>query len=118
MQPQTIAEKVCERRQHNRLCLQIKLQCIRLDPEGGDVVDTIETTDISRTGLGAISMRAYYPGQRILICMPMTNRNGQRNIYGTIIRCRQMEDGYYLGIHFDGLALSGFASSPPAVAAA
>lgn len=117
MPNKSIAEQVCERRQHQRLCLQIKLQCIRLDPEGGDVVDTIETTDISRTGLGAISMRPYYPGQRILVCMPMSSQNGRRNIYGTIIRCRQLEEGYHLGVQFDGMALAGFANGP-AVAAA
>jgi hypothetical protein len=106
-----------ERRRHQRLHLQIKMQCIRLDPEDGDVVDTLETLDISKSGLGALSNRPYYPGQRLLICMPLSSTSGRRNVYGTVIRCRQVEEGYHLGVQFDSVAMGAFANGP-AVAAA
>lgn len=98
----------CERRRHQRTVLQINMQCIRLDPEGGDVVDTLQTTDISRTGIGAISTRAYYPGQRILLCMPLSSVGGRRNIYATVTRCRPCEEGYNVGMDFDGVSLGAW----------
>jgi len=83
----------------------MKLQCIRLDPDGGDVVDFLETIDISRGGLGAMCDRPFYPGQRILICLPLTSMGGRRNIYATVVRCRQEEQGYSVGVEFDAASM-------------
>ena len=107
-----------ERRHFPRTHLQMKIQCIRFDPDGGDVVDVLETVNISRNGLGAIAQRAYYPGQRVLLCMPLTSMNGRRNIYATVIRCRQEADGYRIGLAFDNASQGAMYNDAPAVAAA
>ena len=74
--------------------LNMSVSCIRLDPDGGDVVDKIDVVDISRGGLGAVSERAFYPGQRIILSLPLNDQRGQRNIYATIVRCRHRNEGY------------------------
>lgn len=116
--PETeLSKSVMERRRHARTQLQMKIQCIRLDPDGGDVVDTLDITDISRSGVGAMCDRSFYPGQRILLCMPFTSMHGRRNIYATVIRCRQQEEGYHVGLSFD-MASVGQCDARPVTAAA
>ncbi len=97
--------KTVEKRRHQRTNLQMTLRGIRLDPDGGDPVDTLHMVDISRSGLGAYSDRAFYPGQRIVLCLPLSNNSGRRNIYATIVRCRQAEEGYRVGLEFDTASL-------------
>ena len=77
------------------------LGCIRLDPDGGDVVDSLHMRDISRGGLGAYSTRPHYPGQRIVLNLPIPAGGGRRNVYATIVRCRQDDEGYSVGFAFD-----------------
>jgi len=77
------------------------LGCVRLDPDGGDVVDSLSMRDISRGGLGAYSSRPYYPGQRIVLNLPVPADGGRRNVYATIVRCRQEDDVYSVGFAFD-----------------
>jgi hypothetical protein len=96
----------------------MKVQCIRFDPDGGDVVDVLETFNISRNGLGAFADRAYYPGQRVLICLPLTSIGGQRSIYATVVRCRQESDGYNVGLSFDNASMGSTQVHAPAAAAA
>ena len=90
-----------ERRRHPRTRLAMTLGCIRLDPDGGDVVDAIRMTDISRSGLGARCTRPYYPGQRIVLNLPLPSSGGRRNVYATIVRCCQAADQYIVGLEFD-----------------
>ncbi len=90
-----------ERRRHPRTLLAMTLGCIRLDPDGGDVVDSLHMRDISRGGLGAYSVRSYYPGQRIVLNLPVGTTGGRRNVYATIVRCSQVKDGYTVGFAFD-----------------
>ena len=90
-----------ERRRHPRTRLAMMLGCIRLDPDGGDVVDSLHMRDISRSGLGAYSARPYYPGQRIVLNLPIPADGSRRNVYATIVRCRQAEEGYSIGFAFD-----------------
>ena len=113
-----IAKLMPERRHFPRTQLQMKIQCIRFDPDGGDVVDVLNTVDISRNGLGAITQRPYYPGQRVLVCMPLTSMGGRRNIYATIVRCRPEEEGYNIGIQFDATSSGIWQPEQPAAAAA
>ena len=94
-----------ERRRHPRTQLQLTLRGIRLDPDGGEVVDTLHMQDISRSGIGAICDRSYYPGQRVVLCLPLTPQGGRRNIYATVVRCRHLEEGYRVGMEFDGVSL-------------
>jgi hypothetical protein len=103
-----------EKRRHYRTQLQMTLRCIRLDPDCGEVVDTLHMLDISRSGMGAICDRAFYPGQRLVLCVPMTDKSGRRNIYATVLRCRQAEEGYAVGLEFDRSSLG--ARSPIAMA--
>ena len=107
-----------EKRRCPRMGIQMKVQCIRLDPDGGDVVDMLETVDISRQGMGALSTRPFYPGQRILLCMPLTSLRGQRNISATVIRCRPQEDGYMVGLAFDSSSMGLWGSRKLEYAAA
>lgn len=107
-----------ERRRFPRTQLQIKIQCIRFDPDGGDVVDVLETVDISQNGLGAMAERAFYPGQRVLLCMPLTTMGGQRNIHASVVRCRREEEGYNVGLRFDAAAGGMFGREMPAAVAA
>ena len=90
-----------ERRRHPRTRLAMTLGCIRLDPDGGDVVDSLYMRDISRGGLGAYSSRPYYPGQRIVLNIPIPADGGRRNVYATIVRCRADGEGYSVGFAFD-----------------
>ena len=90
-----------DRRKHPRTRLAMKLGCIRLDPDGGDVVDSLDMTDISCGGLGALCERRYYPGQRIVLNLPMPDGETRRNIYATIVRCSQADEDYKVGLEFD-----------------
>jgi len=90
-----------DRRRHPRTRLAMKLGCIRLDPDGGDVVDSLEMTDISRGGLGATCGRPHYPGQRIVLNLPLPSGGARRNIYATIVRCTAREENYRVGFEFD-----------------
>ena len=113
-----IAQLHQERRHHPRTQLQVQLQCIRLDPDGGDVVMKLETIDISRSGVGVVSDRQFYPGQRVLLCMPLSSMGERRNICATVVRCRQREDGYSVGMEFDRAAMNLWYSEPLVHAAA
>lgn len=90
-----------ERRRHGRTRLQMQLKGIRLDPDGGEVLDTLRMTDISRSGLGAYSSRSLYPGQRMVVCLPLSGHGGRRNVYATVIRCREEHVGFKVGLEFD-----------------
>jgi len=107
-----------ERRRHQRTQLRMSLRCIRLDPDCGDVVETLHMTDISRSGLGAVCDRSFYPGQRIVLALPLSERNGRRSIYASIVRCRQGREGYHVGLQFDSASLGACAQAPAQVAAA
>ena len=107
-----------ERRRFPRTQLQMKIQCIRFDPDGGDVVDMLETVDISRNGLGVMVERAFYPGQRVLLCMPLTTMGGRRNIHARVVRCRHEAEGFNVGLAFDRTAGGMLETELPAAAAA
>jgi hypothetical protein len=96
----------------------MRLKGIRLDPDGGDVVDSLQMVDISRSGLGARTHRGFYPGQRMVLCLPLTGEGGRRNIYATIVRCRQGEDGYRVGLEFDAASVGTWCGVNSGVAAA
>jgi hypothetical protein len=106
-----------EKRRHPRTQLQMTLRCIRLDPDCGEVVDTLHMVDISRCGMGAICDRTFYPGQRIVLCLPMTDKSGRRSIYATVVRCRQGHEGHAVGLEFDSVS-SGARSGVAMVEAA
>jgi len=112
--------KPVDRRRHPRTRLAMTLGCIRLDPDGGDVVDSIQMTDISCGGLGAICERPYYPGQRIVLNLPMPNTGTRRNVYATVARCNRVDDEHYVGFEFDAPYIRSAFSHPigAAVAAA
>jgi len=100
-----------ERRRHARTHLQMNLPCIRLDPDGGDVADSLQMYDISRSGIGAYCNRPFYPGQRIVLCLPLTGETGRRNIYASIVRCRPELEGYRVGMEFEPSSLCAWTAS-------
>ena len=107
-----------ERRMHPRTQLQMTLHGIRLDPDGGDVHDTLEMKDISRGGKGAVADRWLYPGQKILLCLPTHPENGRRNVSATVIRCQKAQQGYRIGLEFDHVGVQSSVGVAHAVAAA
>lgn len=90
-----------ERRRHSRTRVQMAVDCVRLDPDGGNVMDSIHIVDVSQGGMGAVSDRAFYPGQRVLLHLPSTQDGGQRNIHATVVRCRHRNEGFRIGMQFD-----------------
>jgi len=107
-----------ERRRHPRTRLSMMLHGIRFDPDGGDVRDTLHMVDISRSGMGAKSDRCLYPGQRIVLSLPLRPDGGRRNLYATVIRCRKDQQGYHVGLEFDHAALGTMVGEAPAARAA
>ncbi len=107
-----------ERRRHPRTRLEMTLQGIRLDPDGGDVVDSLRMCDISRSGMGVYTGRSFYPGQRVVLCLPLSDHAGRRNIYATVVRCFKAEGRFRIGMEFDTQSVGAFRDSAGAVAAA
>jgi len=106
-----------ERRRHPRTQLEMTLQSIRLDPDGGELVDSLRMMDISKNGMGAVSERTFYPGQRIVLCLPLSSTSGRRNIYATIVRCKQGKEGYKVGLEFDTTSVNAWCGVSGAAAA-
>ena len=107
-----------ERRRHTRTQIQMRVDCIRLDPDGEDIIDSLETLNISSSGIGAISQHRFYPGQRVLLCLPLTSVGGRRNVYASVVRCRQDREGYSVGLEFDSTSGGALCNPLPAAAVA
>ena len=111
-------ETIAERRRYQRTQVQMAVNCVRLDRDGGDVVDTIHIVDISQGGMGAVSDRAFYPGQRVVLELPLTADGGRRNIHATIVRCRHRNEGFRVGLQFDASVISTWAGQSAVAVAA
>ena len=107
-----------EKRRHPRTLLRMTFNAIRFDPDGGEVVDTFHMMDISRSGMGVVAERYMYPGQRMVLCLPMTEATGRRSIYASVRRCGRGEGGYEIGLEFDSASLAASCTSDVALAAA
>lgn len=101
----TSTEAVRERRRHPRTYLHMQINCIRLDPNGTNMLDQMDMFDISRSGIGAASRRSYHPGQRLVVRLPLSRANGDRHMYARVVRCRPArEEGYEVGLAFEAAA--------------
>jgi len=107
-----------DRRRHGRTRIKMRLKGIRLEPDGGDVVDTLDMVDISRSGIGARCERGFYPGQRMVVCLPLSGHGGRRSIYATVGWCRTGDEGYRVGMQFDTASVGSWCGVNGAVAAA
>lgn len=107
----TMVSRPVDRRRHTRTQLQMTLRSVRLDPDCGDVVDCLHMTDISRSGMGAISDRSFYPGQRVVLCLPLTRSGGRKNVYAKVIRCQQNHQAYHVGLEFETLGVGNWCST-------
>ena len=107
-----------ERRRHARTSRQVSINSIRLDPDGGDVLEKLEMIDISRSGIGATADRLFYPGQRIILSLPSSTSDGYRSIYATIVQCHQQGQGYRVGLEFDSVSVGAWGGVGQAVAVA
>jgi len=96
-----------ERRRHPRKEMRARANCICLDPDAVDVVSTLQTLDISRSGLGAYAERAFYPGQRVVVCLPRSPETGRRSLCATVVRCDSRDEAYHVGLEFDSAAAAG-----------
>lgn len=74
--------------------------------------------DISRSGMGAITDRWLYPGQKILLCLPIHPDSTRKNITATVIRCQKNNEGFRLGMEFDHVGVSSSVGVSHAVVAA
>ena len=119
MNATSCAEEVpVERRRHPRTMVQMLLKGVRLDPEDGEVLDTLRMVDISRGGMGAYVDHAAYPGQKFMLCLPISEKSGRRNICATVMRCRRTDDGWRVGLRFDKAAIGEWSGVSTAVMAA
>ena len=108
-----------ERRRHGRMPIEMSMRCVRFDPDGCDAVDVLETVDISHGGLGAISDGAFYPGQRVVVRLPLSDIGGRRNVYATVTRSDRRKEQYHVGMEFDMVKAGAWCGvSGAAVAAA
>ncbi|MDY7011610.1 MAG: PilZ domain-containing protein [Planctomycetota bacterium] len=107
-----------DRRRYPRTHLHMMLHGVRLDPDGGDVQNTLHMVDISRGGMGVVSDHWLYPGQRIVVSIPLHPEGGQNNLNATVVRCQKVEEGYRTGLEFDPSALGLTAYEAPAAMAA
>lgn len=99
-----------ERRRYPRTQLQVTLRSIRLDPDGGDMVDCLHMTNISRAGIGAICDRAFYPGQRVVLNLPVAGSPARRNVYAKVVRCNQQRQAYHVGLEFENFGAGSWAT--------
>ena len=106
-----------ERRRHPRTMVQMSLRGVRLDPEEGEIIDSLRMVDISKGGMGVYSDRPAYPGQRFILCLPV-DTGGRRNMYATVMRCSQNDAGYRLGMQFDAISAGNWGGVSSYVAAA
>ena len=105
-----------DRRLHPRTQLQVTLRGLRLDPEG-ELVDTFHMCDISRSGLGAFVDRPYYPGERVVLNLPVLEDGTRRGVYATVVRCRPDQAGFKVGMRFDGNSGTMWVGNPAAAMA-
>ncbi len=84
------------------------IHCVRLDPGGTSVLDQLEMFDMSRSGIGAVSDQSYYPGQRVMVRLPLSRASGARHMYARVVRCRpSREGGYEIGLEFEAAVRGG-----------
>jgi len=89
-----------ERRLYPRTQVQMRIQVLRLDPNEGDLVDQIQMVDISRGGIGAISNKPFYPGQRLVMKLPAPGMD-VRSLCGVVRRCDRRGEQFMVGVEFD-----------------
>jgi len=97
-----------ERRRHARTLVKIPLRSLRLDPDGCDIMDILNTVDISRSGLGVTTGQAYYPGQRLVVSLPLSETQGHRNIYATVVRSSRQGEQRHIGLEFDSASVGAW----------
>ncbi len=107
-----------ERRRHSRTQLDITLQGIRLDPDGGDVLNSLRMIDISKSGMGVLSDRPLYRGQRLVLALPFGVSSERRNVYASVVHYRSAQDNYHVGLEFDRASVGNWCGINGAVAAA
>ena len=107
-----------ERRRHPRTQLRMTLHGIRLDPGCGDVQETLEMVDISRSGMGVISDHWLYKGQKIALSVPVYGQKGRKNIFASVVRCQKTQEGYRVGLEFDPSAIAAVLGNISATALA
>ena len=105
-----------ERRRHARTPREVSILSVRLDPDGGDVVDNLQMVDISRSGMGATADRYFRRGQRIILSLPSDSDNGYRSVYATIVQCHQDGEDYRVGLEFDTTSAGAWGGLGKAVA--
>ena len=97
-----------ERRRHPRTQLKMTLRGIRLDPDGGDVLNTFRMVDISQSGMGVLSEKSFYPGQRIVLDLPIGMSAGRRNVSARVVHCLPEKEGYHIGLEFETTATNSW----------
>jgi len=107
-----------ERRRHPRTPVSVPVRCVFLDPDGPQTLDCLDSLDLSRSGVGALSSNRYYPGQRVLVSMMPEEGERPRSMHATVARCRRGDEGRYeVGLSFDAGTIATCADVPMSIAA-
>ena len=100
-----------EKRRHNRVEIQAKIELASLDSAHGGVVNRIYTAltrDISLGGLGLLQYTATEVGRLFVVCLP-TDRNSHLHIVCKSVFTRPLAEGVFgVGAEFE-------AEAPPAL---
>ncbi len=117
--PQTILQmqsKGRDRRLHPRTDVMAPVQCMFFEPDGPHLCEELQTLDVSASGLGAISMNRYYPGQRVVVSLPEGSVGRNRRMHATVARCNpHREGGFQVGLSFDGASVVMYADTTEAI---
>ena len=67
----------------------------------GKKIGSIDLTDLSGTGLGAIATEAIPLGSLLTVFFPAHGPEGGPDATGRVVRCERREEGYEIGVRFE-----------------
>lgn len=94
--------RTSERRRFPRWQWDTRLHGIHVDSDGKCTVETIQTVDVSKGGLGAITPHEHEVGQHFVIGLPEPSGR-LRYVHAKIVRCWNDTIGRHVGMEFSDL---------------
>jgi hypothetical protein len=92
-------------RRHGRVGLTRPAIAVELDPDGAPLAPwTVQTFDLSRSGLGLLSRRMVHVGRYLVVEVVGAGKERQTVLFGVVRQCRYEEGrGYMVGLEFKQL---------------
>jgi hypothetical protein len=89
-------------RRHDRVGLTRPAIAVELDRDGSPLAPwTVQTFDLSRSGLGLLSRRMVHVGRYLVVEIIGSGKERQTVLFGVVRQCRYEEGkGYMLGLEF------------------